>query len=67
MKNLYLKRTLKGSVFPLISFINRLIPKSDNRVLLHIPNKRQAFSLIPLMEYLKDNGFEKNIKYLMVI
>ena len=38
MKNLVLKNMLKGSVFPVISFINKLIPKSDKRVLLHIPS-----------------------------
>ena len=62
MKNLVIKNMLKEGFFPFISFINRLIPKDDNRVLLHIPNKRQAFSLIPLMEYLKDNGFDKKYK-----
>lgn len=62
MKNLFFKKVLKEGFFPFISFINRLIPKDDNRVLLHIPNKRQAFSLIPLMEYLKENSFDKKYK-----
>jgi len=63
MKNLYLKRTLKGSVFPLISFINRLIPKSDKRVLLYMPNKRMIYSLGPLKQYLLENGYDK--KYII--
>lgn len=62
MKNLALKRVLKGSFFPFISYINRLMPKSKKRVLLYIPNKRQAFSLIPFKQYLLDNGYDKKYK-----
>lgn len=59
MKNLVLKNMLKETVFPLISFINKLIPKSDKRVLLHIPSKRFIYSLGPLKEYLQEKGFDK--------
>ena len=62
MKNLVLKNMLKGSVFPVISFINKLVPKSDKRVLLHIPSKRFIYSLGPLKEYLQENGFDKKYK-----
>lgn len=62
MKNLFVKNMLKGSVFPFISTINRLLPKSDRRVLLYIPNKRFVFSLGPLKKYLTDNGYEKKYK-----
>lgn len=65
MKNLVLKNMLKGSVFPVISFINKLIPKSDKRVLLHIPSKRLVYSLGPIKDYLVENGYDKkyNISY----
>lgn len=62
MKNLFLKRMLKESIFPFISFINRLTPKNKNRVLLYIPNKKQAFSLIPLKKFLLENGYDKKYK-----
>ena len=39
MKNLFIKRILKDSIFPIISFINKLIPKNDRRVLLYIPSR----------------------------
>lgn len=65
MKNLVLKKVLKGTIFPLISFINKLIPKSDKRVLLHIPSKRLVYSLGPIKDYLIENGYDKkyNISY----
>ena len=53
---------LKGSVFPFISTINRLVPKSERRVLLYIPNKRFVFSLGPLKKYLIENGYDKKYK-----
>jgi CDP-glycerol glycerophosphotransferase (TagB/SpsB family) len=62
MKNLVIKNMLKGSIFPFISFINKLIPKNDNKVLLHIANKRFVYSLGPLKQYLIENGFDKKYK-----
>ena len=62
MKNLYLKNMLKGTVFPLISFLNKLIPKSDKRVLLYMPNTRFIYSLGPLKQYLLENGYDKKYK-----
>lgn len=62
MKNLFIKNLLKGSIFPFISFLNRIIPKSDIRVLLYIPNKRFVYSLGPLKQYLLENGYEKKYK-----
>lgn len=62
MKNLFIKRILKDSIFPIISFINKLIPKNDRRVLLYIPSKRFVYSLGPLKQYLIENGFDKKYK-----
>ena len=62
MKNLFIKRILKDSIFPIISFINKFIPKNDRRVLLYIPSKRFVYSLGPLKQYLIENGFDKKYK-----
>ena len=62
MKNLYIKRILKNTVFPCLSFINKLIPKNDKKVLLYIPTKRFVYSLGPLKDYLIKNGFDKKYK-----
>lgn len=62
MKNLVIKNILKGSVFPIISFVNRFVSKSENRVLLYIPNKRFVYSLGPLKDYLIEKGYDKKYK-----
>lgn len=62
MKNLYVKNKLKEFFFPFVSFLNKLIPKKDKRVLLHIPSKRHVFSLAQLKQYLIENGFDKKYK-----
>lgn len=43
MKNLLVKRVVNGTIFPLISFINRVVLKKDSNVLLYIPNERFTF------------------------
>lgn len=62
MKNLKIKKILKESVFPLISFINKLLPKNDKRVLLYMPSIRFIYSLGPLKQYLLENGYDKKYK-----
>ena len=62
MKNLFVKRILKGTIFPLISGINKIIPKFDKSVLLYIPSKRFIYSLGPLKQYLLENGYDKKYK-----
>lgn len=62
MKNLTLKRFIKRTIFPLLTFVNRLIPKSDNYVLLYIPNKRFIYSLGPIKQYLLENRYDKKYK-----
>ncbi len=59
MKNLFVKNVLKSSVFPLLSLLNRLIPKNDRKVLLYIPNKKFVYSLGPLKQYLLEKGYDK--------
>jgi len=53
---------LKECLFPCISFLNKMIPKSNRRVLLYIPNKRFVFSLGPLKQYLIENGYDMKYK-----
>ena len=62
MKNLKLKKILKESIFPVISFINKLLPKNDKRVLLYMPSIRFIYSLGPLKQYLLENGYDKKYK-----
>ena len=65
MKSLKIKNVLKNTIFPVVTLLNRVIPKNNKRVLLYIPNKRFVYSLGPLKQYLIENGFDKkyNISY----
>lgn len=62
MKNLFIKKILKGTIFPVISFINRFIPKDDKKVILYVPSKKFLYSLGPLKEYLIKNGYDKKYR-----
>lgn len=63
MKNLVFKNILKGYVFPFFSFLNKVIPKNEKKVLLYIPNKRFVYSLGPLKQYFLENGYDKKYKF----
>lgn len=58
-KNIFIKKLLKESVFRLVSYTNRIIPKRDDYILLYSGNKGINFNLKPLKEYLKQNGYDK--------
>lgn len=62
MKNLTLKRLIKKTIFPFFTFVNKLIPKNDNYVLLYIPGKRFVYSLGPIKQYLLENRYDKKYK-----
>lgn len=59
MKNLIIKRFLKATIFNLLTKLNKVIKKNDNRVLLYIPSQSFVFSLGPLKEYLLKAGYDK--------
>lgn len=62
LKNVKLKKVLKGTIFKGISLINNIIPKKDNYILLYSGNKGIGFNLLPLKEYLLENKFDNNNK-----
>ena len=59
IKNTFIKNAIKNSIFPVLTFINKLIPKDDKIVLLYTANKGTCFALLPLRKYLLDNGYDK--------
>lgn len=65
MNNQTIKHILKGSIFRVLSWINKFLPKDDKNVLLYIPQKRFIYSLGPLRDYLLENGYNDkyNISY----
>ena len=62
IKNVFVKKILKNSVFKVCSLINIVVPKDDNIILLYSANKGIQHSLIPLREYFLENGFEKKYR-----
>lgn len=60
LKNIVLKKFLKGSVFKLISIANKCISKRDDYILLYSGNKGISFNLLPLRDYLLNNGYSDN-------
>jgi CDP-glycerol glycerophosphotransferase (TagB/SpsB family) len=61
-KNGITKTILKGTLFRAMAWINRLIPKNQEIVLLYIANKGIRHSLIPLRKYLLDNAYDSKYK-----
>lgn len=62
IKNVKLKKVLKGSVFKVVSLLNRAIPKRDDYILLYAANKGISFNLKPLLEYLEEHRLYKENK-----
>lgn len=59
IKNRFLKRLLKSISVPVASFINRVVPKRQDYVLLYTANGKICYSLIPLRNYLLKQGYQK--------
>lgn len=62
VRNVFLKKLLKNTIFPFVSLVNKLIPKDDNVILLYIATMGIRHSLVPLRQYLLDNNFDKKYK-----
>lgn len=62
LKNVLLKKVLKNSISPILSFINKIIPKDPKLVLLYTANKGICHSLIPLRHFLLEKGYDKKYK-----
>lgn len=62
IKNVFIKKLLKESVFRVISVANIFIPKKDNYILLYSGNKGINFNLLPVRDYLIENGYAENNK-----
>ncbi len=59
IKSVLIKKILKGSVFKVLSLVNKFTLKDDNIVLLYSANKGIQHSLIPLRNYLIDHDYDK--------
>lgn len=62
LKNVKLKKIMKKTIFPVLSIINKIVPKRDDFILLYSPNWGIDFNLKPIKEYLFLNGYNKRYK-----
>lgn len=62
IKNVTYKKILKGSIFKVISIVNKITPKKDEYILLHMGNKGVSFNNEALLTYLIDKGYNKSYK-----
>ncbi|MBO5450625.1 MAG: CDP-glycerol glycerophosphotransferase family protein [Lachnospiraceae bacterium] len=62
LKNVFIKRTLKRTVFPLLTLVNKIVPKDDKIIFLYSANKGVQHNLIPLKEYLLNNKFDRKYR-----
>ena len=47
IKNVFVKRFLKRTIFPVLTLVNKVIPKDDNIIFLYSANKGVQHNLIP--------------------
>lgn len=64
IRNVFIKKVLKSSVFKIVSLINKKIPKSDTYILLYMGNKGLSFNNKSLYDYLISQGY--NNKYRII-
>lgn len=62
INNTALKKFLKKSIFPFLTFLNKMIDKEDNLVLLYTANKGCTFCNLTMRTYLLNNHFDKKYK-----
>lgn len=62
IKNLFLKRFLKQTLFPVVSYVNRIIPKDEKIIFLYTGNKGVQFCNLAMRNYLLVHDFDKKYK-----
>ncbi len=63
-KNVAVKRVIKKTVTPILTFINKCIPKNEKMIFLYSANKGIEHNLIPLRDFLINNNYQK--KYTII-
>lgn len=62
LKNIKIKKAIKHSISPILSGVNKIIPKRDNYILLYSANHGICHSLVPLKKYLLAHSYDKHNK-----
>ncbi len=62
MRNIDAKHIIKLTITPILSCINKILPKNEKQILLYSANRGIEHNLIPLRKYLLDNGYDHDYK-----
>ena len=62
LKDVKLKKALKSTIFPVLTFLNKFIPKKDEYILLYSANGGICHNLVPIKNYLLQEGYDKKYK-----
>ena len=57
IRNVFIKKALKNTVFRFLTLLNAILPKDKSKVLLYSANKGIIFCNITLRKYLLDNNY----------
>lgn len=66
IKNIKLKKFLQNKLFPLFSFINKILPHKDNYILLY-SNMGFRDNILALYNYLIKSEYNKNTRLYVVL
>ena len=66
-KNDKIKRFLKTTVFPILTCVNKIIPKDDHLVLLYSPNRGIEHNLKPLRDYMLEHKYNTNYRIICCV
>lgn len=62
IKNRYLKKFLKNSVFKVLNIVNAITPKSEKNIIFYSPNMGIEHNLLPLRDYLLRHNYNQKYK-----
>ena len=61
-KNRRIKKLLKGTIFPICSLANKVLPKKENYILLYSANGGIRHNLKPVLDYLLEKHYDTKYK-----
>ena len=62
IRNVFLKKIMKNTIFPFLTLVNKIIPKKDMQILLYSANGGICHSLVPIREYLLEHGYDRKYR-----
>lgn len=67
LNNVKLKKALKNTIFPVLTQVNKFIPKKDEYIMLYSANMGIRHNLKPLKDYLLENKYDEKYKIICAV